>query len=498
MFDYKGERFDIIIQAGQSNAWGCGFEPMPELFADNDKSFFLNDDMSVVKADCHEFDGIKFGDLSLSFAQKYAKNDLQIGRKLLIIRSAVGGTGFSDNRWNETDDLFLQMIKMTKTALSFNPENRVIMLLWHQGETDACLNASYENHYKNLSRLIELVKNEFNSPALPFIMGDFVFDWKKEHMEICEPVVNAIKDVCTNFGGSFVETSDLKSNREKSGIDDGDNNKIHFCNESLYLLGLRYYEAYVRNQKYDIIIQAGQSNAEGWGVIVSPELFTTNSFHRYYLFDGSIVPAAGWMNCGVHMGEFSYSFAQKYAENDLKSDRKILTIRSAVGGTGFHDNRWTVTGDLYPQMIRMIKEALALNPENRLVALLWHQGESECNVWDSKTHYEHLNNLVELVRKEFNVPDLPFVAGDFIEDWKIREARDYAPIVEAIKGVCANVGGAFVETDGLESNRENLKRINYVPPEGFDMREDIIHFCDKALNKLGQRYYDAYKSILNK
>ena len=65
---------------------------------------------------------------------------LKPGRKLLIIRAAIGGTGFSDERWGMTDDLYLRMIEMIKTALELNSKNKLAAFLWHQGETDAILN----------------------------------------------------------------------------------------------------------------------------------------------------------------------------------------------------------------------------------------------------------------------------------------------------------------------------------------------------------------------
>ena len=49
---------------------------------------------------------------------------MEPGRKILILRTAVGGTGFRDHRWGMTDDLYLQMMEMIRTALSLNPKNR--------------------------------------------------------------------------------------------------------------------------------------------------------------------------------------------------------------------------------------------------------------------------------------------------------------------------------------------------------------------------------------
>lgn len=184
---------------------------------------------------------------ALSFAREYVKNGLlKESRKLLILRTAVGGTGFLDDRWKMTDDLYLRMMEMTRTALALNEDNRLMCLLWHQGETDAQMNASYEVHYNHLRKLLISVREEFGVPELPFIAGDFVHHWEDENMKICKPVVDAIRAVCRDCKNcAFVETDGLLSNlqelhRNPLGWED----PIHFSRKSVYILGQRYFEVY--------------------------------------------------------------------------------------------------------------------------------------------------------------------------------------------------------------------------------------------------------------
>ena len=70
------------------------------------------------------------------------------------------------------------MIDMIQTALSLNSENKLVTFLWHQGESDAVFEVSYDEHYKNLSKLVYSIKEKFNVPNLPFIAGDFTHQWK--------------------------------------------------------------------------------------------------------------------------------------------------------------------------------------------------------------------------------------------------------------------------------------------------------------------------------
>ena len=245
--DFTKEAFDIIIQAGQSNAEGSGLGPVDQPWEVNDRVFYLNSDLSISHA-CERVLGNHIqSNFSLSFARQYLQDGrLEEGRKLLFLRCAVGGTGFLDNRWGMTDDLYLTMMEMIRTALSLNPQNRLIAFLWHQGETDAIYQASHDLHYRNLSTLLRSVRDTFDAAALPFVAGDFVQHWKNDNIAICTPVVAAIRDVCADLPYcGFVETDGLLSNTQEpywkpEEIDDS----IHFSRQALYTLGLRYYHCF--------------------------------------------------------------------------------------------------------------------------------------------------------------------------------------------------------------------------------------------------------------
>ncbi|MHC1693716.1 MAG: sialate O-acetylesterase [Eubacteriales bacterium] len=240
--DFSKEEFDIIIQAGQSNSEGCGQGDAQHPFAPYDKILQMEGDFSISLASEKIWGNNIVGNYSHTFCEEYLKDGrLKEGRKLLILKTSVGGTGFLDKRWGPQDDLYLRMMEMIKTTLELNPSNRLVALIWHQGETDAILGATKQLHYDNLSGLVGSVRSTFGYPALPFVAGDFVSHWKGKNLAICEPVVDAIKSVCADIGhASFVETSELLSNDQQIG--NGDD--IHFSREALNQLGVKYYIAY--------------------------------------------------------------------------------------------------------------------------------------------------------------------------------------------------------------------------------------------------------------
>lgn len=255
--NYRNEKLDILIQGGQSNAEGFGLGPVECEYVPCEEILYLVDSRSaevlpkgigwsgeksfnIEMANNHPgFEGL-CGDFSLAFAQKYIQSGrLGEGRKLLIIRAAVGGTGFVTSQWGLQDDLYVRMMEMVDFALSLNAENRVVGFLWHQGETDAIEGNTPGIYKQQLIAMLDDVRMRYGK--MSFVAGDFVHEWKNHNLGIAEPIVEAIHQVCEECEAAvFVETNDLPSNNQKIGNQD----EIHFCRESLCELGHRYFSAF--------------------------------------------------------------------------------------------------------------------------------------------------------------------------------------------------------------------------------------------------------------
>lgn len=258
-------KFDIIILAGQSNAEGMGLGEVENEFQPTEKIFSLTAERKVTHlpenliieyadqpfalrmAEERISGGKKIADFALPFARLYAKEQLNEDRKILIIRAAVGGSGFYKKHWTKDGILYLKMLEMIDYALSLNPENCLKAFLWHQGEHDAFEKNSPNLFKEQLKTMIENVRSRYDLPYLPFIAGDFVNEWKTKNLEDCIPIVEKIKDVINEIGyGAFIETSDLLSNNQK--VNNGDD--IHFCRAAQYEMGGRYFQAYKQIIKF--------------------------------------------------------------------------------------------------------------------------------------------------------------------------------------------------------------------------------------------------------
>ena len=256
------EKYHILLEAGQSNAEGYGHGPVETPYVPDPRILYFTagdppageyhpkgEPRVCIAAERPHPDlkpGDLRGDLALSFAQKYVEAGLlPPDRKLLIVRTAVGGTGFLKGYWRVGDPLYLRMLSMTDEAMALHPENRLVAFLWHQGEHEAAFQNDPERYHQQLKEVLESVRQRYEAPKLPILCGGFCREWAEENQPYCDNIMAVIRKVAEELGGDYVETADLRSNNQKCG--DGDT--IHFCREDLQELGRRYFDAFTHLTK---------------------------------------------------------------------------------------------------------------------------------------------------------------------------------------------------------------------------------------------------------
>ena len=253
------DKYDIILQAGQSNADGYGHGPVEHPYAPDERILYLTAgnpkageyypkgelEISVAaERPIADKPGDLLGDFSLEFARKYVEDGrLAPGRKLLIVRTAVGGTGFLKEYWRVGDPLHQRMLRMTDYAMGLNGDNRLVGFLWHQGEHEAAFLNDPQRYHDEFTAVVKSVLERYGD--MPFVCGGFCSQWAQENQPACDNVQGVIRAVAGKVGGAYVETADLRSNDQRTG--DGDT--IHFCREDLQELGRRYFSAFIRLTK---------------------------------------------------------------------------------------------------------------------------------------------------------------------------------------------------------------------------------------------------------
>ena len=267
----QNNAFDVIVIAGQSNAEGNGIKKDDKEFV-SEKVYQIADknnigtkvledgkviiDMvyptEIVLEKAHErisADNKKMADFSETFAKNYIDGGyLRKERKVLIIKTAVGGTGFARKEWGLGSILFERLNFMVDYGLNLNKDNRIIALLWHQGEHDSFENAALTaderyKFYKENFKKQTLAFREKYGKEIPVITGEMADSWAElpENKTNCDAVEKALQDACREIGNAaVVKSTGLVSNDQVFG--NGDN--IHFCADSIYELGNRYFAAY--------------------------------------------------------------------------------------------------------------------------------------------------------------------------------------------------------------------------------------------------------------
>lgn len=265
----------------------------------------------------------------------------------------------------------------------------------------------------------------------------------------------------------------------------------------------------MKQYPFDIIVIAGQSNAEGNALLTPGKSYhcddvfqmTDDSLtvYGYGKLDyttpaGFPIGYASFRKCNyVCTEDLSETFADEYIRcGFLEKGRKLLIVKAAVGGTGFSLSQWGVGNPLHTRLKDMIDYALSLGSENRLVAFLWHQGEhdafeqAELSAGErEKFYYDAFRKTVEDLRATYRQSDLPVIAGEMVDDWANKNKEATSAVERATKEACADLGHAAVASSaGLLSNAQTIERC-----------VDDIHFCADAIEELGRRYFALWRQI---
>lgn len=158
---------------------------------------------------------------------------------------------------------------------------------------------------------------------------------------------------------------------------------------------------------------------------------------------------------------------------------KLGLIPCAEGGSSLDD--WSIDKTLFKNAVNQAKFAML---DSELIGIIWHQGESDSHSGKYQTYYKKLQLIVETLRKELNVPDIPFIVGGL---------GDY--LGKSGFGLnCTEY--QLINGELLRYANEN-KNTYYVTAEGLTSNPDGIHLNAISQRKFGVRYYEAFSKKKN-
>lgn len=170
------------------------------------------------------------------------------------------------------------------------------------------------------------------------------------------------------------------------------------------------------------------------------------------------------------------SLAASFADLCSKAnpDDEIGLIPCAEGGSSLND--WHPQGTLFRHALSEARFALETS---EICGILWHQGESDSDQSLHETYYEKLSLIIETLRNELNLQDVPLIIGEL---------------------------GHFLGKDGFGKYSSEYQEINqelrrfaheqpncyFVSAEGLTANPDGIHLNAVSQRKFGFRYFEAF------
>lgn len=171
------------------------------------------------------------------------------------------------------------------------------------------------------------------------------------------------------------------------------------------------------------------------------------------------------------------SFAQAWC-NENKNEQ-IGLIPCAEGGSSIDE--WNKEGALFRHAVSAAKFAME---NSELIAILWHQGESDSHSEKYKNYYQKLNDLVHSFRKELGALEIPFIVGGL---------GDYL----GKSGFGKNCVEYDLINQELLKYAENNKNCYFVTGEKLYPNPDGIHINAESQRRFGIRFFEAYQTKSN-
>lgn len=229
----------------------------------------------------------------------------------------------------------------------------------------------------------------------------------------------------------------------------------------------------------DIYLLCGQSNMKGRGTMPEealrdPRIVMMHKMDdQWYLarhplhLTGDAQTFKGHDNAGVGPG---LAFAEVLAAQDKTA--AIGLVPCAVGGSSI--KLWQKGAKLYEEAVRRAKLALTTTApvEARIRGVIWLQGEANANAQELPQHAEHLRTMIEALRADLAMPELPFIACTIGEMQPEPRLKD----LQAMNEIQLSLPKAVPHTACVDA-RDLKTHIG-----------DSVHFDTAAQNEIGKRF----------
>ena len=270
-------------------------------------------------------------------------------------------------------------------------------------------------------------------------------------------------------------------------------------------------------KKIKVFILSGQSNMGGWG----NSLELTDSL-RYGTENKLMFENGKWQKMKPHrktntkqkegfgMTAFNFGPEISFANELTKAypNETIGIIKSSTGGTGIlaWSPNWTKEqadrtndgrkGDLYKVLIDKVKAAQK-EADIEIVGFLWQQGGKDMTqVSLGKEYFENLKSLIEGLRKDLNLPNLPVFIGCSVSKETLNNLNNIDKAqLDQIKKL--RPGVEYVIRARFKAE-ENIPNVKVVVTPNLEKHPKNVHYNTKGQLGLGEYYARTFLEFANK
>ncbi|WP_245865705.1 sialate O-acetylesterase [Rhodococcoides kyotonense] len=243
------------------------------------------------------------------------------------------------------------------------------------------------------------------------------------------------------------------------------------------------------SEPYLVVAVLGQSNAHGAGIGLDPSgLDKPHPRVHQWASSGrskdTIV--AGCDPLFHEVPSKAVGFATTFGRNLAEaSGMPVLLVPYARGDSAFA-RKYGISWDpadrgarvnLFWDAVARVKSGLALNSENTLAAVLWHQGESDVPLTPGPVYAAKLDLVIDTLRAQFG--QVPFVIGQMVPD-EIESGHPDYPVIDAVHRDTPNRRRQVVYVEG---------------PRGlYNGETEKIHYNAAGQRELGERMWAAFRA----
>ena len=169
------------------------------------------------------------------------------------------------------------------------------------------------------------------------------------------------------------------------------------------------------------------------------------------------------------------SLAPAFALEYLKqTGEQVGLIPASDGGSSIDE--WQPGEALYDHAVSEARLAMRISD---IKAVLWHQGEADCNPARAAVYAPKFLHMFRTLKKDLQLPDIRIYVGGL---------GDYLPKCEFDPNL-AHYDGINTVFRTLAAENDDIR---YVSAEGLTSNDDHLHFNTESLREFGKRYFAAF------